>query len=60
MKMLAVEAGDACGLLAAMLQSVQPERDETGGVVRCPDAENPALFVQLIVVEWIGRQHIGP
>jgi hypothetical protein len=39
---------------------MQAKGDEAGGVVRCPDAENPALFVQLIVVEWIGRQHIGP
>jgi hypothetical protein len=57
---LAVETGDAGRLLAAVLQGVQAKRDEAGRIVGTPDAENPALFVQFIVVEWIGGQHIGP
>ena len=57
MEMLAVEARDARGFLAAMLQRVQAERDEARRIVGTPDAENAALFAQLVVVERIGRQH---
>ena len=57
MEMLAVEAGDAGGFLAAVLQRVEAERDEARRIVGAPDAENAALFAQLVVVEWIGRQH---
>ncbi len=56
-KLRAVEAGDAGGFLAAMLQRVEAERDEARGVVGAPDAENAALLVQLVVVERIGGQH---
>ena len=58
MEMLAVEGGDARGFLAAVLERVQPERDEACGIVGTPDAENAALLAQLVVVERIGRQHV--
>ena len=56
-EMLAVEAGDAGGFLAAVLERVEAERDEARGVVGAPDAEDAALLAQLVVVERIGRQH---
>ena len=58
MKMLAVEGRDAGGFLAAVLERVEAERDEAGGAVGTPNAENAAFFLELIVVERIGRQHV--
>ena len=57
MEMLAVEGGDPRRFLAAMLQRVEAERDEARRIVGTPDAENAALLAQLVVFEWIGRQH---
>ena len=57
-EMRAVEAGDAGGFLAAVLERVEAERDEAGGVVGAPDAENAALLAELVAqVERIGGQH---
>ena len=57
---LAVEAGDAAGLLAAVLQGVQAERGEAGGL---SDVEHPedAAFQTGAVVERIaiGRLHLS-
>ena len=57
-EMGAVEAGDAGRFLAAVLQRVQPERDEARGIVGTPNAENAAFLAQLVVIERIGRQHV--
>src|SRR3546814_8891195 len=60
-EMRAVEAGDAGGLLPAMLEGMETERHERGrriGSARNP--ENAALFAQLVVIERIGGQHCGP
>ena len=43
MEALAVEGDDAGGLLAAMLQSVQAERRDGGGVGMAEDAEHAAF-----------------
>ena len=56
-EMSTVVARDARGFLAAMLQSVEPERHEARRIVGTPDSEDAALFAQLVVVEWIGGQH---
>ena len=56
----AVEADDAGGFLAAVLQGVKPKRDEARGVVGAPDSENTAFLAQLVVVERIGGQHFSP
>ena len=48
---LAVEGDDAGRLLAAMLQRVQAERGDRGGVGMAEDAEHAALLVQPVVVE---------
>ena len=53
----AVEADDAGGFLAAVLERVEAERDEAGGAVGAPDSENAALLAELVVVERVGRQH---
>ena len=45
-KRVAVEAGDAGGFLPAMLQRVQAERGDGGGVGDVPDAEDAAFLVQ--------------
>src|SRR3546814_4079297 len=60
-EMRAVEAGDAGGLLPAMLEGMETERHERGrriGSARNP--ENAARFAQLVVIERIGGQHCGP
>ena len=55
-ELLAVEGGDARRLLTAMLQGVQAERSDRGGVVGAEDAEDTTLFVQLVVVSGVGRE----
>ena len=61
MEVCAVEAGDSRRFLAAMLKRMKAERNIAGGSVGSPDSENSALFMQFIVVEWIGGQHVwGP
>jgi hypothetical protein len=57
MEMLAVEAGDAGGFLAAVLKRVKTQSDKAGRIVGAPNAEDAALLAKLIVVEGIGRQH---
>ena len=60
-ELLAVEGDDAAGLLAAVLQGVQAERGQRGGVGMAEDAEDAALLAQLVVIEGIGGQHgTGP
>ena len=62
-KALAVERHDAGGFLAAMLQGVQSERGNGGGIRMTEYAEHPALFAQPVVVdiEGLGFGHeIGP
>ncbi len=45
-----VEAGDTGGFLAAMLQRMQPQRCYRGSIRHIPHAENPAFFVQGVVI----------
>lgn len=49
MKMVAVVADDADGLLAAMLQRVKSERRRRRRIGVIADAENATLFVKMIV-----------
>ncbi len=51
MEALAVEGDDAGGLLAAMLQRVQAERGDGGGVGMAENAEDAAFLAQPVVVE---------
>ena len=51
MEALAVEGDDAGRFLAAMLQRVQAERRDGGGVGMAEDAEHAALLAQPVVVE---------
>src|SRR4051812_12664518 len=44
METRAVEADDAGGLLATMLQGMQPERGDGGGFGMAVDAEHPAFL----------------
>ena len=46
MEAVAVEGDDAGGLLAAMLQRMQPKRGQGGGVGLSEDAEDAALLAQ--------------
>ena len=48
---LAVEGDDAGGLLAAVLQRVQAERGDGGGVGMAEDAEHAAFLAQPVGVE---------
>ena len=47
----AVESDDARRLLAAVLQGVQAERGDRGGVGMAENAEHAALLVQAVAVE---------
>ena len=47
----AVERDDAGGLLAAMLQGVQPERGDGGGVGVAEDAEHAAFLAQRVAFQ---------
>jgi hypothetical protein len=51
MEMMAVEADDASGLLAAMLERMQAECGQGCGVGMIEDAEDAALLVQPILLE---------
>ncbi len=47
----AVEGDDAGGLLAAVLQSVQAERGDGGGLGMAEDAEHAAFFAERVAVQ---------
>ena len=51
MEALAVEGDDAGRFLAAMLQRVQAERGDGGGVGMAEDAEDAAFLAQRVAVE---------
>jgi hypothetical protein len=46
---VAVRGGDARRLLASMLERVQAEVGDVGGLLVIPDAEKPAFIVELVV-----------
>ena len=48
------------GLLAAMLERVEAERDQRRGAVRAPDAEDAAFLAQLVGIEWVCGKHVRP
>ena len=41
-----------------MLQGVQAERHEIGGIVQAHDAKDAAFFVQLVAVKGMGKKGI--
>src|SRR3546814_71989 len=49
MEVQPVEGDDACGLLPAMLERMQAERGQRGGVVASEDAEHAAFLVEFVV-----------
>ena len=49
-KPLAVEGDDARRLLAAVLQSVQPERGNRRGLGVAEDAKHSAFFAQPVII----------
>src|SRR2546421_8262892 len=54
-------SSDVCSSdLAAMLQRMQPERRQRGGVRMAVDPEHAALFVEMIRVSAAGGQHPLP
>src|SRR5262245_23059905 len=53
MEALAVVGDDAGRFLAAMLERVQPERRDRGGVRVAEHAEDAALLTQPVVVETV-------
>jgi hypothetical protein len=55
-EVLAVEADDASGLLAAVLERVQAERGQSRGVGMIENPEDAALLVQPVFLE---PAHIG-
>tara|TARA_R110000787_G_scaffold193149_2_gene304713 strand:+ start:1524 stop:1850 length:327 start_codon:yes stop_codon:yes gene_type:complete len=52
METLLMDAGDAAGLLAAMLQGMQAQGDDGGGPVRLgpPDSANTAFEARTVIV----------
>jgi hypothetical protein len=57
MEALAVEGDDAGGFLAAMLEGVKTENGVGGGFLDAVNAYNPALFLEMVVVEGVRREH---
>ena len=58
-ELVPVPAGDAGGLLPAMLERVQPERHDGRRGLGTPYAEDAALFAQLVVIIGMSREHQG-
>ena len=57
-ELAAVERGDPRRLLPAMLERVEPERDQSRRrAVGAGHAEHPALLAQMVVVEGVGGEH---
>ena len=56
-KWCAVEADDAGGFLAAMLERMQAERGQRRGIGMIEDAEDAALLVQPVLFEPV---QVGP
>jgi hypothetical protein len=59
---VAVEGGDAAGLLAAMLQGMQAQGRDGGRVARAEDAEDAAFQAERVVLRitpWHGRIAVG-
>jgi hypothetical protein len=54
---LAVEGDDAGGFLTAMLKGVEAENGVGGDFIDAVDAYNPALFLEMIVVERVRCEH---
>jgi|SRR5258706_15640547 len=59
-ELAAVVGDDASRFLAAMLQGMQTERRQRGGVRMAIDPEYAAFFVEMIRVSAAGRQHPLP
>jgi hypothetical protein len=57
METLAVEGDDAGRFLAAMLKSVKTENGVGGDFLDTVDAYNPALFLEMVVVEGVRCEH---
>lgn len=57
-EILAIIGSYARGFLAAMLQSVKTKRNNGGCAVCTMNAENAALFAQLIVIKGMSGEHI--
>jgi len=55
---LAIEGDDAGGFLAAMLKGVKAENGVSGSFIDAVDAYNPALFLEMVVVEGVRREHV--
>ena len=59
-ELLAVETGDTDRLLPAVLQRVEPQRDDRRRIARTNDAENAAFLAQLVAVGFevgVGEVH---
>ena len=67
-EVVAVEADDACGFLAAMLQRMEAKRGERRGIWVTEDAEHAAFLVQAVlfqpgqafVLSLFGVAHVRP
>src|SRR3546814_11108947 len=56
----AVKGGDARGFRSSVLQGVEPQGDNRGGVFGAMNTKYAALLAGLVVVERMGRQHVVP
>ena len=57
-EILAIEGGDPCRFLAAMLQRVQAERHQRRSAIGAIDAKDPAFLMQMVVLPRIGGEHL--
>jgi hypothetical protein len=56
---LAVERDDAGRFLAAMLKGVKSEDGVGRSLIDAVNAYNAALFLEMVVVEGVRREHFG-
>jgi hypothetical protein len=48
------------GFLPAVLQRVQAQRRDRGGVGDVPDSENAAFLMRLVIIDQIGTPRFAP
>lgn len=58
-EIMIIKAGDARGLLPAMLEGVESKRHHRRSAFCVVDTENPALLAKFVVIKRVGGQHIS-
>jgi hypothetical protein len=51
---------DSGGLLPAVLQGMQTQRRDRGGIGDVPDSENATFLMRLVIIDQIGTPRFAP